>query len=195
MATVMAEDLEVEVETTNHEPTEFYEVVNDQIVEITPLSARGSWIANRLVRQLIKFDVQDSLGTVLGETLFILEHSPRLRRQPDVAFVSKERWAVDRVAPDEAAWDVIPDLAVEVVSPSDIADNLMDKIGEYFRVGVRLVWVVYPRQQTIYVYESTKVTRILGVEDELDGGVVIPGFRLPLTALFELKKDEPTPAA
>ena len=82
------------------------------------------------------------------------------------------------------AWDVAPDLAVEVVSPTDLAEELMDKVAEYFQAGVRLVWVVYPRLRLIHVYESLTQVRGLTAADELDGGAVLPGFRTPVAALF-----------
>ena len=75
-----------------------------------------------------------------------------------MAFVSRERWPADSPADREAAWDVIPDLAVEITSPTDLIDDLMDKIDEYF-AGVRLVWVIYPKQRKVYAYQSpTSVT-------------------------------------
>src|SRR5207244_2037726 len=104
----------------------------------------------------------------------------------DVAFVSDERWPRARRVPDDAAWDVVPDLAIEVVSPSNIANEVVAKVGEYFRAGVQRVWVVYPKQPLVYVYESpTAAIRVLRVGDELDGAPLLPGFRLPLATLFE----------
>ena len=65
------------------------------------------------------------------------------------------------MSPDEDAWDVVPDLAVEVVSPTDIAQNLLGKVKEYFQAGVRLVWVVYPVQRCIHVYEAWTRIRVV----------------------------------
>ena len=174
---------------------EHYEVVDGQIVEEPPLGARGTWMASRLMRGIILFDAPGRLGNVVIETLFVLERSPRLRRCPDLAFISGERWPVTRPVPSAAAWDVVPDLAVEIISPSDIAFDIMSKIEEYFRVGVRLVWVVYPEHSKVYAYDSPTSVRILQVGDELDGGAVLPGFRFPLAGLFETQEDEPTPVA
>ena len=109
--------------------------------------------------------------------------------------MTSERWSVRRRVPREAAWDVIPDLAVEITSPTDRIDDLMDKIDEYFAAGVRLVWAVYPKHRRIYVYDSPTSIRILQIGDDLDGGAVLPGFRLSLSTLFETAEDEPTPAA
>ena len=81
-------------------------------------------------------------------------------------------------------WDVVPDLVGEVVTPEERADDLMAKIADYFQAGTRLVWLVYPRLQLVYAYESLTQARILSASDELDGGAVLPGFRLSVAALF-----------
>jgi Uma2 family endonuclease len=107
------------------------------------------------------------------------------KRCPDVAFVSAERWPLDReISPYEEAWDVVPDLAVEVVSPTDIAENLLGKVKEYFQAGVRLVWVVYPILRCIHVYEAWNRIKVVTETDELDGGEVLPGFRRALDHVF-----------
>jgi Uma2 family endonuclease len=87
--------------------------------------------------------------------------------------------------PRTAAWAVVPALAIEVISPTDLAEEVVLKVREYFQAGVQLVWVVFPAEQQVYVYESPTKIRILSRVEELDGGSVLPGFRLPLTALFE----------
>jgi Uma2 family endonuclease len=80
---------------------------------------------------------------------------------------------------------VIPDLAVEIVSLTNTADEVAEKVEEYFQVGVRQVWVVYPGQSKIYVYTSTTAVRVLAPGDELEGGDVLPGLHLSLQELFE----------
>ena len=182
MATAFDEvvDATLAVDSDGH-----YEIVDGQIVEIPWMGARESWIANRLIRDMNFADADGSLGVTASETLFVLDAGRNLNRRPDVAFVSRERWPVDRSIPrGKAAWDVVPDLAVEVVSSSNFADEIVDKVAEYFRAGTRLVWVLYPSQDLIYAYESPKSVRILAAGDDLDGGAVLPGFRMPVAALF-----------
>jgi Uma2 family endonuclease len=87
--------------------------------------------------------------------------------------------------PGGEAWEVVPDLAVEVVSPSNTAIEVVKKLGDYFRAGVRQVWVIYPVQQFIYVYTSLADIRVLQPGDDFDGGAVLPGFRLAVSTLFE----------
>jgi Uma2 family endonuclease len=108
-----------------------------------------------------------------------------LQRRPDVAFVSAERWPIGRRIPDDAAWDVVPDLAIEVVSPTNTAAEVLARVREYFQAGVRRVWVVYPNERLIYTYQSPTSVRVLQAGDDLDGDPLLPGFRLPLTTLFE----------
>jgi len=191
-----AAELETEAESpTLDEPAEHYEVVNGQVLEEPPLGAYEGRLASRLVRSMILFDPSGALGEVVEEILFILEQDPRLRRRPDVAFVSQERWPRSRPVDREAAWDVVPDLAVEITSPTDLIDDLIDKVEEYFRAGVRLVWVIFPKHRKIYAYQSPVNVRVASIDDEVDGGDVLPGFRLPLTKLFETTNDGPTPVA
>ncbi len=195
-----ATDLDLDAETparpTSTDPDEQYEVVNGQIVEEPRLGAYERWVARKIMRAIDRFDLTAALGESYEEALFILEEAPRLRRSPDLAFVSRERWPVDLPAPREAAWAVIPDLAVEVISPSDLVLDIMDKIGEYFRAGVRIVWVVHPIHELIYDYESPTSVKILQRGDTLGGGMVLPGFAVPLDELFgKTKQDEPAPDA
>lgn len=78
-----------------------------------------------------------------------------------------------------------PDLVVEVISPSNRAKAVREKIAEYFSAGVRQVWVVHPRRRNVAVHASPSEVRVFGEDDELDGGDVVPGFRLPVAEIFE----------
>jgi len=84
---------------------------------------------------------------------------------------------------------VVPDLAVEVVSENNSANQIQAKIQDYFRCGVRLVWVVYPMQEHVHVYNSPTQIAVAQRTDRLDGGDVLPGFSLPLEALFATDDD------
>jgi Uma2 family endonuclease len=163
-----------------------YEIIDGQRVELPPMSVYASWVASLLVRQLSVFADKHPIGQPFAEMLFRLPLNGSRNRRPDLAFVTYERWPKNRPVPlTENAWDVVPDLAVEVTSPNDLADDIMQKITEYFQAGVRLVWIVYPLQRLVYVYESSSQVHGLTYTDELDGGSVLPGFRLPLVNLFQ----------
>ncbi len=161
-----------------------YEVVNGEIME-KMVGAYELDIATLLVEFLAPFVRAHRLGRVFGEMIFRIDQAKDLQRRPDVAFVSHARWPVHRKAPKVAVWDMVPDLAIEVVSPSNTANHVHEKIHEYFEAGVTRVWVVYPGQKEVYVYASPARIEVLQLGEELDGGDLIPGFRLPLAALFE----------
>jgi Uma2 family endonuclease len=161
-----------------------YEVVDGQLKE-KAVGAREIEIATLLIEFLAPFVRAHRLGKVLGEMIFRINIIKDLQRRPDVAFVSSARWPIKRRVPDTAVWDLVPDLAIEVISPTNAAVDVQTKIHEYFEAGVRSVWVIYPKQKSIHVYASTTQIQGLQLGDELDGGELIPGFRLPLAALFE----------
>lgn len=162
-----------------------YEVVNGQKVELPPMSIYAAWIASRLQSRIGLFAETHGLGTVVTEGLFILDPVKDLRRRPDVAFVSATNWPLDRPLPETGDWEIVPDLAVEVISPNDVFQDVLAKMREYFRMGVKQVWIVLPVDREIYVYVSPRDLRILTADDELDGGVLIPGLRLPVGSLFQ----------
>jgi Uma2 family endonuclease len=175
-------------------PDGLYEVVDGRVVEKT-MGAYESQTARLIVTYLLGFLQQNPLGVVEFELLFLLDRERVLKRRPDVAFVSRERWPLGRRAPREEAWDVVPDLMVEIVSPTNTASEVMQKVNDYRRAGARLVWVVYPVEASVQVYEPDGTGRVLGRDDMLDGGDVLPGFRLPLASLFEDENEAATPNA
>jgi Uma2 family endonuclease len=162
-----------------------YEVVNGQKVELPPMSAYATWITSRLDQRLGHYADTHQLGTVVPEMLFILDPVTDLRRRPDLAFVSAAKWPLDRLLPETGDWQIIPDLAVEVISPHNGFQEVVEKMHEYFRLGVQQVWLVVPASQEIYVYDSPTTLRILNAADELDGGALLPGLRLPVGSLFQ----------
>jgi Uma2 family endonuclease len=167
------------------EVDEHYEIIDGNRVELPPMSAFASRIAYHLGRQLGNYAEAQDIGDVVGEVLFHLALPVDRNRRPDVAFVSYQRWAKGRPQPEEDnAWDVVPNLVAEVISPNDFAEDLLERIEEFFRAGVELVWVVYPRRRLVHVYESVTHIRVLTRQGELDGGQVLPGFRLPLSSLL-----------
>jgi Uma2 family endonuclease len=160
-----------------------YEVVNGRYVKLPPRSTKAVRIACLLGTELELFDKAKQLGQAVTGMHFGL--NPKLWRRPDVAFVSYQRWPAEQELPDTDPWPVVPDLAVEVVSPNDLAEELLGKIQEYFQAGVHLVWVVYPRQRVVHVYDTFTQVRVLAEADTVDGGQVLPGFQLPLKSLFK----------
>jgi Uma2 family endonuclease len=124
------------------------------------------------------------LGTAVVEMLFNFGIEGQPQRRPDVAFVSFEKWPKARKIPSENAWQVVPDLAVEVVSPTNTANEVEEKVVEYIKAGVRLVWVVHPTTSRVYVHDGSSTVKVVSRAEDLDGGGVLPGFQLPLSTLF-----------
>jgi len=123
---------------------------------------------------------EHQLGYVTVESGFVLAETPPTVRGPDVAFVSREMYGEAR--PDGFAH-FAPDLAVEVVSPSNTAEEVMEKVGDYFGAGSREVWVIYPARRLVVQYTSRSEARILGEGEDLASSSV-PGFRISLLEFF-----------
>jgi len=187
MSTVRPDQLEYPINLS--EPDGLYEVIDGRFVEKT-MGAYECWLAAVMFGALDPYLKANPLGRAVQEMIFDLRPTVDRERRPDVAFVSFKRWGRDRRIPQTRSWAVVPELAVEIVSPSNTADAVAEKLEEYFKVGIRRVWVVYPRQFKVYVYSSPTEVRVLALGDELDGGDVLPGFRFALQSLFE-QPDEP----
>lgn len=103
-------------------------------------------------------------------------------RAPDVAFVSRAR--VESIGEIEGFWPEAPDLAVEVISPSDIYADVVEKVFDWLDAGTKMVVVINPRQRSATVYKSqTDITALLE-SDVLHGGDVVPGFELAVREIF-----------
>jgi Uma2 family endonuclease len=163
-----------------------YEVIEGRMVELPPMSSRETYLASILIALLGLHARASEQGRVVGEMLFKLDPTRNQKRRPDVAFVSFDRWPKTRRVPATHGWEVVPELAIEVVSPTDAAVDLLEKIEEYFQTGVRRVWVVYPGSRCVYDYESLTTIRVLRVGDRIEGGGLLPGFGLTLADLFEV---------
>ncbi len=122
------------------------------------------------------------LGIALGPdgTLRLM---PGLVRIPDVSFISWTKFP-NRELPPEPIPDLVPDLTVEVLGEGNTAEEMGRKLREYFKVGVRLVWLIDPATRTTEVYTSPRKKTTITVDDALNGGTVLPGFRLTLQELF-----------
>jgi Uma2 family endonuclease len=169
----------------SREPEGRYEVVCGKIVEKPPIGVFETWIASELFGWLKIAEGLRDHGRSVSEMIFMLDAAVDLKRRPDLAFVTYERWAKNRPVPRTSVWDVIPDLAIEVISPTNGARDVIVKVGEYFRHGVKKVWIVYPLEEQVYVYHSPTSIRVLTRSDRLESPEILPGFQLPLEQLFE----------
>jgi Uma2 family endonuclease len=168
------------------------ELIDGVLVE----KARGlreSLLALALASYFRSLIVGRNLGIVTGSDGTI-KLFPGLVRIPDVAFISWKRIPGGRI-PEEPIPLLVPDIAVEVFSAGNTEAELKRKRREYFKAGVQLVWVIYPKKRTAAVYSAVDDPTRLGEGDTLDGGDVLPGFKLPLAELFsELDRCAPDQA-
>lgn len=160
-----------------------FELVDGTLVE-KPMGRPESHVAAKLIAQLDRFLEHDDIGFYTGAD-DLIEVLPKLVRGPDVSFTSWLRTPDGTVDTDNQISKIIPDLAVEVLSPKNTRAEMVRKLGEYFRGGVRMVWIIDPPKRTAEVYTSPTSKAVIEENGVLDGGDVVPGFSIPLAKLFE----------
>jgi Uma2 family endonuclease len=141
-----------------------------------------SRLAAVLVWLLETFAQAHRLGIVLGADA-LTRLRPGLVRVPDVSFVSRQRLPNQRVPRDLVA-DLVPDLAVEVLSAGNTAREMERKLREYFVSGVQMVWYVYPESKTVRVYQTPEQYTVVHAHERLEGGTVLPGFAVVIQDWF-----------
>jgi Uma2 family endonuclease len=147
------------------------------------MGLRESLLALEIGRQVGNFLERNDLG-FLGGADGPFRLFPGLVRLPDLSFVSWGRLP-GREIPSAPVPDLTPDLAVEVLSEGNTAAEMRRKLREFFKAGVRLVWIVDPPTRTIEVFTAPNKSTVLTEDQTLDGGDVLPGFTLPLRKLFD----------
>jgi Uma2 family endonuclease len=158
-----------------------WELVDGEPIELSPAAGRSGWISGNLFALLASHVRQSQLGWAFPpETGFILFDDRQTVRSPDAAVVLGDRLA----APPDNFIPLAPDLAVEVLSPSDRMADALAKIAMYLDAGVQLVWLVDPASQSVTIFRPDAIPTRLGVGDTLDGGDVLPGFSVPVAEIF-----------
>lgn len=165
------------------DPERNYEFVNGVPEEKERPGARHSGICGRLERRLGTFVETNKLGEVYPEASFQIGLNERI---PDLAFVSQER--IPPEGEPETKWLIVPDLAVEVISPTDYYEKVHAKAMEYLTAGVKVVWIISPENQTITVYRSATNIMAFPPESELTCEDLFPGFRCKLSEIFKSPK-------
>jgi Uma2 family endonuclease len=159
------------------------ELVEGKIAMKSPTGSRHGSVEHNFVYVLTSFVQPRKLGLVkVGEVGIYTHRNPDTVRGADVLFVSNERAAKLGTS---AFLDVAPDLVVEVMSPDDRWSEMMQKLREYFEIGVRLAWVADPSSRIVYAYRSVTNVRQFGENDSLSGDDVLPGFSAAVKDLFE----------
>lgn len=184
---ITADELLVMPHRDEHGNSCLLELIRGEVRRMSPTGITHGILCNEIGAEVRSFVKSNDLGFVCGaETGFIVEHNPDTVIAADVAFITHERLATvenpDKFAP------FAPDLAVEVLSPSNTTREINEKIALYFAAGSRAVWVFNPKRRTAAVYSSPSDVHTLGEDDTLDGGDVLPGFELNLSKLFAVVK-------
>jgi len=161
------------------------ELIRGVLCEAMPPGVEHAQIAAECAAELRNFVKPRRLGRVLaGDPGIKVESDPDTVRAPDVAFFSASRLPLDQRIPGYA--EVMPELVVEVKSPSDGCWTLYDKAQMWLRHGVRLVWLVYPEERTVEAHHAEQGVAVYREGDELDGMDVLPGFRSSIGPFFEI---------
>ncbi len=175
----MAEVVDLEAQAID----KLYEVVNGEVVEQPPMGAYAHLLAHCLYDLLQPFVNRHQLGRAYVEMPFILQSEPRLERRPDVAFVLKQRLQGKRPR-FRGAFDLVPNLAVEVLSPTNQCVDMDAKVLDYLDAGVQQVWVLHPETRRMYVHTSRSAVRVIGEQDLIEAADLLPGFSVRLGDVF-----------
>ena len=161
-----------------------YDLVEGELVETAPPGGIHGGIVASLTTALGTYLRQNNLRRVVVETGYRIQRAPDTVRGPDVSFISTERLPTGGLP--RGFVDGPPDLAVEVVSPSDTANEVEAKVHDYLRAGTRRVWVVYYATSRVLAFFEDGSVRWYQEEDTLEDEEILPGFTLPISELFSL---------
>jgi Uma2 family endonuclease len=160
-----------------------FELLNGKLVE-RHMGAESSRVAARAISLLDQFVSPQRLGQVFATDCGyrIFEDEPNRVRFPDGSFIARGRLPGEKIP--KGHLTLFPDLAVEVVSPSDLAEEVEGKRIDYLRAGTRLVWIIFPEARTIHVFRGDGSASVLTETDEITGGDVLPGFSCKVSQFF-----------
>ena len=160
------------------------ELVRGELRVTPPAGGPHGCVATNIVCRLHPFVEARGLGRVFADGAgYLLLELPRTVRSPDASYVRADRLPSEGIGP--GFLRVAPDLAVEVLSPSETASELEEKLDDYRACGTPLIWVVDPVRRTVMIVASDAPVRWLREGDVLDGGTVVPGFSCPVAELFK----------
>jgi Uma2 family endonuclease len=171
-----------QLERMPRDPLNRYELVQGELVRMTPVGGEHGVVAVNFVARLVAHVKPRHLGAVMVEVGYRLTSDPDTVRAPDISFLAAERIPPGGVPAGFVAG--APDLAIEVVSPDDAAAEIEAKVQGYLAYGTRLVLVVHPRTRTVTVYRRDGTARVLRSGDMIDGEDVVPDFQLAVDELF-----------
>ncbi len=156
-----------------------FELSEGKLIEVSPSGKKASNVGGLVLTFINMYLLENPIGETTGADGGYQLDEDTLRA-PDVGYYANEKIA--RVEDDDKYLPFAPDLAVEVVSPSNSMADMQTKIGEYFRAGTKLVWVLFPKTREAVVWYPDGTAKI--VTDSLDGEDVLPGFSLELAKVW-----------
>jgi Uma2 family endonuclease len=161
-----------------------YELIKGELIKVSPPPGHEHGrITMNLAVPLYEYVKKNQLGKVYAaETGYLLEQNPDTVRAADVSFISRQR--LKQKGRVEGYWIGAPDLAAEVISPSDTFKRIEEKVKQWLESGVRLLWVVSPKMRNVTIYRTLLDVEVLTEKDTLDGGDVIPGFQIKVAEIF-----------
>ena len=161
-----------------------YELLKGELIRMSPTGHDHGIVALNIAGPLHQHVKSNNLGAVYAaETGFLIARKPDTVRAPDVAFVNRAR--IEQAGDIKGYWIGAPDLAVEVVSPSDRVGTIEGKVTEWLEAGTRMIWVASPKLRSIAVYRSLTEIVMLTEKDTLEGGDVVPEFTIAVSEIFE----------
>jgi Uma2 family endonuclease len=159
-----------------------YELVNGELIIVGNSGMEHGNLGAFLCGLLEIYARRNKLGSTFdSSTAFTMKTGNK--RSPDISFVAKDRLKGLKKLP-KGFFQGAPDLAVEIISPSNTFDEIHTKIVEYFDSGSKLVWVIHPDEESVLVYHKPQPDKLLQRTDSLDGETIIPGFTVPVAELF-----------
>lgn len=158
------------------------ELIAGRLIYMSPTGYLHGNIENNFGSILRHFVRQHHLGRVLsGEVGVYITRNPDTIRAADVAYISNERFAQVQ---SKSYLDVAPELIVEVLSPDDAWSDVMEKVADYFSIGVVAVWLADAKHQQVFVYHSVTDVERFTRDQDIPGGTVLPGFSSPVADFF-----------
>ncbi len=165
------------------QPGKLFELIEGELKEYPVPGIDHSEYEFLIVELFAAYKKQNKIGRFLvGEAGFYTRGDNKTVRMADMAFISYARMPAEKKEPGYGR--IAPELVVEIVSPSNSADEMEEKIQEWLRFGALLVWVAYPKTRRVHVYTHEGQITILNAEDTLTGGNVLPGFSVAVRELF-----------
>ena len=158
------------------------ELVRGELIMMSPGKGRHAAVGMRIGRSLLNHVDANNLGEVFDSSAgYVLSRNPDTVREPDVSFLSRERFEGQDL---DAFLEGAPDLAVEVLSPSNTAAEMRAKMDDYFGAGCRVVWIVDPLRRSVVIHRPDGSSKVLTEDDTLTAEELLPGFSATVREFF-----------